>query len=975
MCLLVCFFFSNAQTINSKLYNYFDGMPSDDLSFVNATTQSGVYLCSRKGIIQFDGNNFYLKNPSQQAILNAFFHYNMLYYEDGQALLKKNYNENGKVEVVMSKNFMDVDPNNDHFENLFVDSKGRIWSSDFNNIKYLYKNQQFAYTVFIDNKDLHIPLHFIEMSEDEIWVFSPKGLYVWNSKSNLLLPSKNTYLNSLQFKTVVKNNNQLIISTKQGALLFYDLNKNALVTTVASPISEGFRQLVPYKEDLFCISEHEIYTFKNNTFSLVFGSNNFNIKHFEVDEHTNNFWAATSKGLLQLHLPKKGLTFLNFPKEFSQKGNVVVDVIEPVKNEFWVLTSNNQVLQFKNSEWNLLQQFPKSIIVKSFTHQNGIYVTTTQGVFKWQEETFHKLNLEEGFADEDVVKSIIVNNQLWVLSSNQEILKYNLFTGKKIQNGFSNPSIFWKQNKWNDITVDHQNTIWLVGWMPKGFGICKYNEEQNAFVDISSKEFKNHRDLFVGDYYNRIYTDDKNNALFSAYGGFSMGNQTGKLTKKIDVLDYAIDDTFVTGLLLDEHENVFFATNAGLHVYLKALDKVVKINSTDGLTSNILQFAFKKISNNRLLLGGENQVTMVDTKEILQTALKNELQLTKILVNGTSYDLNETNLVLKKDQNNIALYFSTFSFIEGNKVFYEYSVNNGEWISLGNQAELIFNYLPPGNYNIKIKAKDYLGNEQKKQLHFNFDIKPPFTRTPLFYIIIGFLGAVTVYGLFKYSVYRKTKEKRYQLKIKDAEMKMLRAQMNPHFMFNTLNSINSYIIQNKTEDASKYLGAFSKLMRNILESSKQQFIPLKQEIRTTKLYVQLEEVRLEHSFDFELIVDEASEIQEIMIPPLIVQPFAENAIWHGLRHLSTRRGKLTVRFLMISKTVLQIDIEDNGIGREKSSVLKANKKQASYGVQITEERIKALHDDNFLQIIDLYDDNNEPTGTKISIYLTTENYD
>lgn len=949
-------------------------MPSEDLTYVCYSEQSGIELCSRKGIIQFDGNRFYLKDPTQQTILNAYFFKNALYYEDGKALHRKNYSNNGKIEIVQSKNYMDEDPNNDHFENLFIDSKERIWCSDFNHVKYLNKKKTVSFPIFPDNKDLKIDIHFVEKSASEIWVFTPNGLYEWNENTNLLLASTNKYLKKLDVTAVTKNKNQLIIATQQGNLHFYDLTQNKIVKTIKTPAAIVLQQLVLSNDNLYGIAANEIFNIKNNQFTSVFESQNFNIKHFIVNEKTNNFWVATSKGLLQLHLPKKGLTFLNFPAEYSKNGNFILDVIEPVPNEFWVLTSHNQVLQYKNQNWRLMEQFPDNLKIKSFTIHKDIYITTTHGVFSWKGSIFEKVNFEKFVADEDIVKSIIIDNELWILSASREIVRYDLQTNRKIKSNFKNTVGFWKQNKWNDLAVDHAQNIWLVGWMPKGFGICKYDKKQQMFIDISHKSFNNHRDLFVGDYYNQIYTDETNNVLFSAYGGFSMGKNTGKLTKKIDVHSYPIDDTFVTGLMQDANENVFFATNAGLHVYLKNKDKVIKLNTTDGLTSNILQYAFKKASGNRLLLGGENQLTIVNYNELLETPLQNAIKVTKLWVNGKPHN-NSNELILNYKQNNIGIQFSTFSYLEANKIFYEYSVNNNEWVSLGNQAELVFNHLSPGSYHIKIRSTDHLQNQLEKELHYFIKINPPFTQSSLFFALLGIAVVLLVYGWFRYSLHRKMKEKRYELQVKDAEMRMLRAQMNPHFMFNTLNSINSYIIQHKTADASKYLTSFSKLMRNILESSKQQWITLAQEVKTTELYLQLEAVRLENSFAYEIVVDIDEAEAEILVPPLIVQPFAENAIWHGLRHKAEGNGKLYVRFVLENKDKLRIEIEDNGIGREGSVLLKTAKKHTSYGVKITEERLVKLNTANYLEILDLYDNNNKPAGTKVILHLNLEEND
>src|SRR5690606_8949437 len=134
--------------------------------------------------------------------------------------------------------------------------------------------------------------------------------------------------------------------------------------------------------------------------------------------------------------------------------------------------------------------------------------------------------------------------------------------------------------------------------------------------------------------------------------------------------------------------------------------------------------------------------------------------------------------------------------------------------------------------------------------NFSFKVHPPFTKSIPFYVIIGLTLLLIVIGVNWYLLKRKQKEDALLNRIKDAEMETLRSQMNPHFMFNTLNSINSYIVQNKTKDASKYLTSFSKLMRNILENSKHSYISLEKEIQTLKLYIDLELVRLEHFFKY-----------------------------------------------------------------------------------------------------------------------------
>jgi LytS/YehU family sensor histidine kinase len=160
------------------------------------------------------------------------------------------------------------------------------------------------------------------------------------------------------------------------------------------------------------------------------------------------------------------------------------------------------------------------------------------------------------------------------------------------------------------------------------------------------------------------------------------------------------------------------------------------------------------------------------------------------------------------------------------------------------------------------------------------------------------------------------KEGELKNKIVTTEMQALRAQMSPHFIFNCLNSINRFIVKNESEAASGYLTKFSRLIRMVLNNSQKNIIPLSDELDCLELYIQMERLRLKNFFTYEVKYDDEIEIEEIMIPPLLLQPFVENAIWHGLMH--KEEGGATLNIDIIQKNgVLYFRITDNGIGREK----------------------------------------------------------
>ena len=169
--------------------------------------------------------------------------------------------------------------------------------------------------------------------------------------------------------------------------------------------------------------------------------------------------------------------------------------------------------------------------------------------------------------------------------------------------------------------------------------------------------------------------------------------------------------------------------------------------------------------------------------------------------------------------------------------------------------------------------------------------------------------------------------------------------MNPHFIFNCLSSINRFILKNETEAASNYLTKFSRLIRTVLTNSKKPFISLEDELEMLRLYLEMEKLRFKDSFDYSITFINAIDDGNVFLPPLLLQPFAENAIWHGLMH-KEGQGKLEFE-LSIDDRVLTCAISDNGIGRIKAAALrsKSAEKQKSLGLQITKERLALLNEE------------------------------
>jgi sensor histidine kinase YesM len=221
------------------------------------------------------------------------------------------------------------------------------------------------------------------------------------------------------------------------------------------------------------------------------------------------------------------------------------------------------------------------------------------------------------------------------------------------------------------------------------------------------------------------------------------------------------------------------------------------------------------------------------------------------------------------------------------------------------------------------------------------------------------------------------KQAEMQQHITEVEMQALRAQMNPHFIFNCLSSINRFILKNETEPASNYLTKFSRLIRMVLNNSKKPFISLEDELEMLCLYLDMEKLRFKESFDYRIIFTNSIDAGNVFVPPLLLQPFAENAIWHGLMH-KEGQGHLEIE-LSIDKKILTCAITDNGIGRNKAADIKSrsSEKQKSMGLRITTERLALLNKDHnestFFDIEDLTDDEGKSAGTRVILKMNYKN--
>jgi len=275
--------------------------------------------------------------------------------------------------------------------------------------------------------------------------------------------------------------------------------------------------------------------------------------------------------------------------------------------------------------------------------------------------------------------------------------------------------------------------------------------------------------------------------------------------------------------------------------------------------------------------------------------------------------------------------------------------------------------------DISVKQNRITSLEKDKQLKYNLALKDQEliqsdnkrNEIIIYALIFGMLMLTLVAVLF----YRTNKQQKLANNL--LALKSLRSQMNPHFIFNALNSVNNFIAKSDERSANRYLSEFSTLMRSVLENSEEDFIPLEKEIQLLELYTKLEHSRFMEKFEYKIAIDEDIKISAFKIPPMLLQPYVENAIWHGLRY-KEEKGLLTIHFSKINDRLIKIIIEDDGVGRKQSVKLKTEnqRKQKSKGMGNIKKRIDILNDmykDRIAVYIENMNENE--TGTRVVLTL------
>ncbi len=435
-------------------------------------------------------------------------------------------------------------------------------------------------------------------------------------------------------------------------------------------------------------------------------------------------------------------------------------------------------------------------------------------------------------------------------------------------------------------------------------------------------------------------------------------------------VENGLASNYVSKMYLNK-DKLYISHKAGFQVLNIKTENWEYIGKTEGIPINIIKDF--SISQNHIWFAGDDRLISRPIEEEIKTLPPYHIKIDSVKLSGRHLS-KEKNTSFSHNSNQLILYFRPSNFLYEDEIQLAFQLQGIDeelrYIPMQQAPSLTYSYLPPGEYSFTAKA--IFRGAEGDPITFNFSIKPKFYRQWWFYILL--IGGISLilwyrYYLLNRRAHEKIKYEKLQKEIIESDLKALRAQINPHFIFNSLSAIQNLILKQNTKSSYDYLATFSELIRSALQYSQSGMLSIRQEIDFLQSYLKLEKLRFGDDLHYHILIDKADFIQ---IPALILQPFIENALVHGLFHKKGYK-KLTVKFVREEDYVLCIII-DNGIGRKKAKEI-ANRQRPnhiSFALEATKNRfkiLKAKHQMNLgFSIVDLYE-NKIPSGTKVIIKL------
>ncbi|MCT2564101.1 sensor histidine kinase [Chryseobacterium herbae] len=945
-----------AQIPGMVNYNEEDGLNNSYTYSLSQDPSGLIWIGSDNGLFRFDGKEFKhfnnkhgLKNIealscvplSNGEIFVAPFLNDFAYLKNGKVINSDMNSELKKIQLT-------------HNPDYYIDGSSLYLYSTYNpNQIYFYKN----------GKINRIPVNLNVKSGDEYYSFGlnipDHVFYLFNQyhggkvMAYDIISKKKTDCNiSVSKSTFILRKGDIFVFRNKRNIDVYKLHHQFYFKKIKSYKAQQNvdRHIIDSKYRLWlCLEEGGILYFKESLLEDGELSNpvkmmeNYIISDILIDKDNNTWFSTRNNGLFFI----ADRFFKNYMQLPIKNNSSYITVIARNNHDIYLGYNEAKSGIYHNGRVTDLV-FEKNIKIEHkaiFAEGNTVIFGLTRMLFQYNTKIKEK-HMLNSFVLKNIVPytpgSILLCTSDGIISYNYHTRKYmDVLSKERIYTAlpYTNDSLFAGNFKdlYKVSTVTKKKTLFLEGYY---------------FTDIK----KLRDNLYAGaTNLNGIVLFDNTRIIRKITE--STGLTNGQI-KKIEV----------------ENKNTFWAsTNYGLsRIELKGDD--VKINNftqTDGLPSNTV--AGCVISGDTIFVGTSKGLGILSIKNLMtqKNFIDKKVIINSVIAGGKEIFDTHQPLIGQTPENDIIFNVSFPDFTSQGKISYRYTI---EGLSTGWQTsssqKIAFYSLPPGNYTFKVFGIGYNGKRSYAPTEVHFEIRPKFWQAWWFKTMIISLGAAALFILITVYFQKKRNKKLetlyYEKKIAELELQAIKAQINPHFIYNCLNSIQFLLYKKDYQETENYLEIFAQMIRKTLHYSEKTFMPIKEEAEYLTLYLNMEKLRLKDQFDYSITISEKVN-ENWVVPSLLIQPFVENAIKHGIAGLTDRKGNIQVSFDHTG-TSLSVIIEDNGIGIGKGKQKKAD----SFGVKLSQKRIETFRQlfetHILLEIYDLYEKEQRP-GTQIKLYI------
>jgi ligand-binding sensor domain-containing protein len=978
-----------------------DGLPQSYVSGLVQDAQGFVWIATRDGLARYDGKKFKTirhrpgdtSSLAANVIVNLFLDRALqlwIQYEDGEIDILHTGTER-LFHLTRDAVYKGLFSRIKHITSIVQDDQNRYWLPNDKNSGIFIVDLQNHQLHFYSNEELGLagnPVTGIAKGNGFVMLATDTAIISMSLQQKIIhtlpykIPDPHLFDPEVKWKDnspIIRKNGDIVIMDENRIIIYQSAQKNFITRSI--PPRKLYVRPARVEDDKGNIlfgHDGDIYILDNLNELRIWKAKANGLANEESSsmlfDRSHVLWVGTNGYYLRqfdLRLPRMPQDYYrkNFPEDIFQKylhvlpSEINKSPLHNINPYFfrWVQEDNGKI-------W-MSQAGVNEISAPNICYYKNGSITTN---------SWHYTDTITGRHNRISALAVSRSGKLWGLDNFLRLIRLDTVNQSATIVSQVLDNKINRTGNVNSMVVDGEKNFWIT----TSFKLIKY--------DMGSGKFLEFKDVLPVSEFTVLTNDpvDRHILWIGTLGGGLIKMNTLTYEFRIYTVYDGLPNNTVYAILPVKGQ-LWCSSNKGIFSFNPQNGFIRSYTTLDGLpVDEFNRFHFLQLPDHRLAFGGTNGYTVFDPHAINSDTFEPAVALTGLKINNREADYGSPGsplgkavnsldtLILSYRKNFLVFEFAAFEYNIPEKLNYRYIMENldDQWIEAGANNSATYTDLHPGHYVFKVNATNTAGNWSRHIKAVVVIIDPPFWLTwwfiTLCVVVTG--GLVLLFIRLRMVEIRKQEQQkhRFEKEAVDLQAQALRAQMNPHFIFNCLNSIKALIQENKNQKAVIYLTAFSKLIRSKLNNTGQE-ISLYNEIETCKLYVQMESLRFENKITCDFIVDDTIDTHAIMVPPLFLQPLIENAFWHGILPLQTK-GDVTVT-IERQGDYLYCSVEDNGIGREQSMSHKSrnNLSHQSKGMQLIEDRLR-LHNNNSqaessIEVIDKKDGRNLPTGTLVII--------